>query len=84
MIEAIYNNRILALAAEIPRVGRLPRPDATATAHSKLCGSTVIVDVTLKDGRIADYAHELKACALGQASASILARHVIGASLDKS
>ncbi|GDX37873.1 iron-sulfur cluster assembly scaffold protein [Methylocystaceae bacterium] len=83
MIETIYNNRILALAADIPRIGRLSLPDATATAHSKLCGSTVIVDVILHDGRIADYAHELKACALGQASASILARHVIGASLDE-
>ena len=64
MIETIYNNRILALAAEIPRIGRLPQPDATATAHSKLCGSTVIVDVVMKDGRIADYAQDRKSTRL--------------------
>ncbi len=78
MIETIYDTRILELAGNIPRVGRLTRPDATATAHSKLCGSTVTVDLSLRDGKIADYAHELRACALGQASASILARNIIG------
>jgi len=78
MLDQIYNARILELAGNIPRVGRLARPDATATAHSKLCGSTVTVDIALSDGRVTDYAHELRACALGQAAASILARHVIG------
>ena len=62
----------------IPRIGRLPRPDATASAYSKLCGSTITVDLKLRDGKVADYAHELKACALGQASASIMARNVVG------
>ena len=83
MLDQVYNTRILELAADIPRLGRLPAPDATAKAYSKLCGSTITVDVTLRDGRVTDYAHDLKACALGQASASILARNVIGATPDE-
>lgn len=79
MLNDIYNRRILELAADIPRLGRLPAPDATATAHSKLCGSTVTVDVGMRDGVVADFAHDVKACALGQASSSIMARHVVGA-----
>jgi NifU-like protein involved in Fe-S cluster formation len=78
MLNNIYNQRILELAGNIPRLGRLPRPDATASAYSKLCGSTITVDLNLRDGKVADYAHELKACALGQASASIMARNVVG------
>ncbi|HEY8125639.1 MAG TPA: iron-sulfur cluster assembly scaffold protein [Methylocystis sp.] len=78
MLNNIYNQRILELAGNIPRIGRLPRPDATASAYSKLCGSTITVDLRLEDGKVADYAHELKACALGQASASIMARNVVG------
>ena len=78
MLDAVYNRRILELAAEIPRLGRLARPDATARAHSKLCGSTVIVDLSVRDGRVSDFAHDVKACALGQASSSLMARHVIG------
>ena len=81
MIDAIYNERVLALAADIPRLGRLAQPDASAKAHSKLCGSTVVVDVCVQDGKIADFAHDVKACALGQASSSLMARHAIGASL---
>lgn len=79
MINQVYNARILQLAADIPRIGRLPHPDATATGYSRLCGSTITVDVAMREGKVADYAHELKACALGQASASIMARNVIGA-----
>jgi NifU-like protein involved in Fe-S cluster formation len=79
MSDTVYNKRILELAAEIPRLGRLARPQASATAHSRLCGSTITVDLALAEGRVSDYAQELKACALGQASASILARHVLGA-----
>jgi NifU-like protein involved in Fe-S cluster formation len=78
MLNNIYNQRILELAGNIPRIGRLSQPDATASAHSKLCGSTITVDVSLRAGKVADYAHELKACALGQASASIMARNVVG------
>jgi NifU-like protein involved in Fe-S cluster formation len=78
MLDQVYNQRILELAAQIPRVGRLEAPDASATAHSKLCGSTVTVDVTLSDGKVADFAHEVKACALGQAASSIMARNIVG------
>ena len=80
MLSDIYNSRILELAANLPRIGRLDAPDASATAHSKLCGSTVTVDVALgPDGRVVDFAHDVKACALGQASSSIMARNVLGA-----
>ncbi|PWB81049.1 MAG: iron-sulfur cluster assembly scaffold protein [Methylocystaceae bacterium] len=78
MLDQVYNTRILELAAEIPRLGRLEAPDASATAHSKLCGSTVTVDVALRDGKVTDFAHEVRACALGQASSSIMARNIIG------
>ncbi len=79
MIDDIYNRRVLELAADIPRLGRLSAPDATAKAHSRLCGSTVVVDLAVKDGLVVDFAHDVKACALGQASSSLMARHVIGA-----
>lgn len=78
MLDQVYNTRILELAGEIPRIGRLQSPDASATAHSKLCGSTVTVDIALRDGKVADFAHEVRACALGQASSSIMARNIIG------
>lgn len=78
MLNEVYNERILDLAGNIPRLGRLPAPDASATAHSKLCGSTVTVDVKMDGPVVADFAHDVKACALGQASSSIMARHVIG------
>ncbi len=82
MLSDIYNERILELAGNIPRIGRLPKPDATATAHSKLCGSTVTVDLVLEDGIVKDFAHEVRACALGQASSSIMARHIVGACVE--
>ena len=78
MINDIYNKRIIELAGNIPRLGRLADPDASATAHSKLCGSTVTVDLKMDGGVVTDFAHDVKACALGQASSSIMARHVIG------
>ena len=80
MLNDIYNERILELAGNMPRLGRLSDPDASATAHSKLCGSTVTVDLKLADGVVTDFAHEVRACALGQASSSIMARHIVGAS----
>ncbi|NMD07250.1 MAG: iron-sulfur cluster assembly scaffold protein [Phyllobacteriaceae bacterium] len=83
MLNEIYNKRILELAANIPHLGRLPHPDASATAHSKLCGSTVTVDVVMKDGVVTDFGHDVKACALGQAASSIMARNVIGSSLEE-
>jgi NifU-like protein involved in Fe-S cluster formation len=79
MLNEIYNRRILELAGNIPRIGRLPDPDATATAHSKLCGSTVTIDLKMDGETVTDFAHEVKACALGQASSSIMARHIVGA-----
>ena len=83
MLNEIYNKRILELAADIPRLGRLPAPDATATAHSKLCGSTVTVDLKVEGDRVADFAHDVKACALGQASSSIMARLVVGSTAEE-
>lgn len=80
MFDDVYNRRILELAADIPRLGRLPAPDATATVRSRLCGSTVTVDVSMRDGAVAEFAHDVKACALGQASSSIMARNVVGRS----
>jgi NifU-like protein involved in Fe-S cluster formation len=83
MIDDVYNAKILGFAGNIARTGRLENPDATAKAHSKLCGSTVLVDLKMEDGVVTDFAHEVKACALGQASSSIMARHVVGASADE-
>lgn len=82
MLDDIYNKKILGFAADIPHLGRLDAPDGTAKAHSKLCGSTVSVDLRLADGKVSDFAHQVKACALGQASSSIMARHVIGETPD--
>jgi NifU-like protein involved in Fe-S cluster formation len=83
MINEIYNRRILELAGNIPRLGRLANPDASAKAHSRLCGSTVTIDLCVKDGRVVDFAHDVKACALGQASSSLMARHVVGATAEE-
>ena len=83
MLDDVYNKRILELAGNIPRLGRLAVPDASATAHSKLCGSTVTVDLKMEGDTVTDFAHDVKACALGQASSSIMARHVIGAKADE-
>lgn len=83
MMNEIYNRKILELAADIPLLGRLDHPQASATKHSKLCGSTVTVDLDMDEGRVVRFAHEVKACALGQASSSIMARHIIGATADE-
>jgi len=83
MLNDVYNKRIIELAGNIPRLGRLPSPDATATAHSKLCGSTVKVDLKMDGPVVTDFAHDVKACALGQASSSIMASHVIGATASE-
>jgi NifU-like protein involved in Fe-S cluster formation len=83
MLNEVYNSRILELAGNIPRLGRLASPDASATAHSKLCGSTVTVDLKMDGPVVADFAHDVKACALGQASSSIMARHIVGSQPDE-
>lgn len=74
----LYSGRILELAAGIPLTERLEKPDASVKKRSPLCGSTVTVDVKMENGRISAFGQDVKACALGQASASVLARHVIG------
>src|SRR3569833_2309967 len=83
MLNDIYNKRIIELAGDIPRLGRLPDPDASATAHSKLSGSTVKVDLKMDGPVVTDFAHDVKACALGQASSSIMASHVVGSTADE-
>jgi NifU-like protein involved in Fe-S cluster formation len=83
MLDEIYNRRILELAANIPRIGRLAAPQASATAHSKLCGSKVTVDLAMDGEVVTDFAHEVKACALGQASSSIMASHVVGSTAEE-
>lgn len=74
----LYSGRILALAADLPHTTRLVAPDGTAKKRSPLCGSTVTVDVVLNDGKVSDYAQDVKACALGQAAASVIGSSVIG------
>jgi NifU-like protein involved in Fe-S cluster formation len=83
MINEIYNRKILEFAADIPRLQRLDAPDATAVAVSRLCGSKVTVDLNMRDGVVTDFGHDVKACALGQASSSIMARHVVGSTADE-
>ena len=81
MIDDLYSAKLLRLAAELPRIGRLTDPDGSSEKVSKLCGSRVIVDVKVEAGQVVDFAQDVKACALGQASASVLGAHVMGASL---
>lgn len=83
MLDDIYNAKILDYAGNIPHLGRLDHPQASAKAHSRLCGSTVVVDLAMKDGVVTDFAHDVKACALGQAASSVMARNVIGANADE-
>ena len=78
----LYSGRILALAAAIPRTGRLDHPDASVKKRSPLCGSTVTVDLVVKDGVVADYAQDVKACALGQAAAAVVGAQIIGRTRD--
>lgn len=74
----LYSGRILALAADIPHLGRLSAPQGSARRRSPLCGSTVTVDVTLQDGRVAGFAQDVKACALGQAAAAVVGAAIPG------
>ncbi|MEO0999794.1 MAG: iron-sulfur cluster assembly scaffold protein [Pseudomonadota bacterium] len=79
----LYSGRILALAADIPHVGRLADPSGSAMKRSPLCGSTVTVDVTMADGRITGFGQDVKACALGQAAASVLGAVAVGRTRDE-
>ena len=88
MMNELYNQRILKLAADIPHVGRLEAPQAAADAASRLCGSKVHVELSLAEAAdggvtVAAFAHEIEACALGQASSSVMAREIIGATPDE-
>ena len=83
MIDDLYSAKILRLAANMPRAGRLAAPDASSEKISKLCGSRVLVDLRLDGDQVADFAQEVKACALGQAAAAVLGEHVIGARVDE-
>lgn len=74
----LYSGRILELAADIPHAGRLNAPDATVRKRSPLCGSTVTVDLVMRDGKVAEFAQDVKACALGQAAASLFGAAVLG------
>lgn len=81
MIDDLYSAKLLKLAANLPRAGRLAAPDASVEKVAKLCGSRVVVDVVADGDRVADFAQDVKACALGQAAASVLGSNVVGASL---
>ena len=83
VIDDLYSARILKLAANMPRAGRLAAPDATSEKASRLCGSKVVVDVVMDNGRVADFAQDVRACALGQAAAAILGENVIGARVEE-
>ena len=83
MIDDLYSAKVLALAANLPRLGRLADAQGSSEKVAKLCGSRVIVDVTVEGDRVADFAQEVKACALGQASASVLGAQVVGASIHE-
>lgn len=74
----LYSERILALAADIPLTDRLAEPQASVRRRSPLCGSTVTVDLVVRDGRIAEFGQDVKACALGQAAASVVGGHIVG------
>ncbi len=83
MINDLYNTRILEFAGNIPRTERLEDPDATVTEVSRLCGSKVTVDLKMQDDVVTDFGHDVKACALGQCSSSIMARHIMGSTGDE-
>ena len=83
MLDDIYNTKIIELASDIVSLGRLDNPDTTATKVSRLCGSKVTVDIKIKNNVVIDFAHDVKACALGQASSSIMAKNIIGASKEE-
>ncbi|WP_201835917.1 iron-sulfur cluster assembly scaffold protein [Microvirga zambiensis] len=83
MLNDIYSRRILEFAADIPHLGKMADADGSATAHSKLCGSTVTVYLKVDGNTVIDFAHVVKACALGQASSSIMGRHAIGSTVEE-
>ncbi|MFK7792766.1 MAG: iron-sulfur cluster assembly scaffold protein [Devosiaceae bacterium] len=82
MLDDLYSTKLLELSANIAHIGRLDAPQGSATRHARLCGSVVTAEVVLaEDGTVAQFAQDVKACALGQASAAVLGKRVIGATL---
>jgi NifU-like protein involved in Fe-S cluster formation len=81
--EDIYSQRILELAAALPRTARLVAPQGTAKAHSKLCGSTVTVDLTMEGDVVSNYGQSVKACLLGQSAASVMGREIVGSRAEE-
>ena len=77
-LDDVYNTKLIELAGASTRAGRLSAPDASASAHSKLCGSTVSIDLKMANGKVSDYAQTVKACLLGQAAAAVMAREIVG------
>ncbi len=82
-LDDIYGAELLSLAANISRTGRLEAPDASARAHSKLCGSTISIDLCMDGDLVTDYAHDVRACLLGQAAASVMASQIVGSRADE-
>tara|TARA_B100001996_G_scaffold108076_1_gene81658 strand:- start:3739 stop:4161 length:423 start_codon:yes stop_codon:yes gene_type:complete len=78
MIKDLYNTNILRLSSDIPRLGKLDKPDSSSTVVSKLCGSKITVYLNMEDNIINDFSHEIKACSLGRAASSVMARNIIG------
>jgi NifU-like protein involved in Fe-S cluster formation len=82
-LDDLYSGRILELAANIPHTERLAAPDATAKAHSKLCGSRITVDLKMDGDAVTDYGQDVKACLLGQSSASVMGRLIVGSTAEE-
>jgi NifU-like protein involved in Fe-S cluster formation len=82
-LDEIYNTRILELAGAMTHNERLANPDATATAHSKMCGSDIAIDLKMQGGRVSDYGQTVKACLLGQTAASVVAREIVGSTPEE-
>src|ERR1700730_11138827 len=83
MLNEVYNRRIIELAGTIPRIGRLPDPDASATAHSRLCGSTVTIDLQMDGDKGSEFAHEVKACDWARAASPTMPSHIVGSSAEE-
>ena len=79
----LYSTRILALAADMPRTARLEAPSATVKKRAPLCGSTVTIDLLIENGVVTDYGQDVKACALGQASASVVGAAIVGSTVEQ-
>lgn len=83
MIDQVYNAKILEFAGNISHIGEIENADATVTVHSKLCGSKITIWLSMTDGKVSDFSHDVKACALGQATSAIMAQNVIGSTADE-